>query len=64
MPYYDLKCDACNEVSEGFQKMDAKQPTRCTKCGKQKVRRIIVKAPAFRDTYSPMHPRRNRGRGH
>ncbi len=64
MPLYDLRCGGCGATSEAFQKMDARQPTRCTECGDRKVRRVITKAPAFRDTYSPMHPRKNRGRGH
>ena len=64
MPWYDLECSACGEISEAQQKLDAKQPTRCPKCGKRQVRRMILKAPATRNTYSPMHPRRNRGRGY
>ena len=63
MPWYDLECGACGEMSEAFQKMDAKQPTRCQKCGKRKVRRVLLKAPAAFDTYPTDHPRKNRGRG-
>lgn len=64
MPCYDLGCSACGWTGEVNQKMDARQPTRCPKCGQRKAHRMIVKPPAFRNTYSPMHPRRNRGRGY
>ncbi len=64
MPIYDLDCSACGNISEEFQSIHEKQPTRCAKCGKRQVRRVILKAPAFLNRYSPLHPRRNRGRGH
>jgi putative FmdB family regulatory protein len=64
MPLYDLVCGACGETSEAFQPMNAKQPTRCAKCGVRRVRRAITKAPATRNTYSPLHPRKHRGRGY
>ncbi len=64
MPCYDLECRACGLISEANQKMDARQPTRCLKCGQRKVYRMILKPPAFKNTYSPLHPRRNRGRGY
>ena len=43
--------------------MDAKQPTRCEKCGQKKVRRVLLKPCATYNNYSPMHPRKNRGSG-
>jgi putative FmdB family regulatory protein len=64
MPLYDLECSACGEISEDIQTMDAKQPTRCAKCGKRQVRRILLKPPAYHNHFSPLHPRKNRGRGH
>ena len=64
MPNYDLQCSACGHVFEAFQPMDAKQPTRCSKCGKKKARRVILKPPATYNSYSPMHPRKHRGRGY
>jgi putative FmdB family regulatory protein len=64
MPLYDVRCSACGSTSEVFQKMDTKQPTRCAECGARKVRRMILKAPATYNTYSPLHPRKNRGRGY
>lgn len=62
MPWYDLMCGACGEVSEAFQMMAREQPTRCLKCGKNEVRRVLLKAPAVFDTYPEGHPRKNRGR--
>ena len=44
MPLYDLQCSACGHTFEAFQAMDAKQPTRCEKCGRKKVRRVLAEA--------------------
>ena len=63
MPLYDLQCSACGQTSEAFQAMDAKQPTRCEKCGRKKVHRVLLKPCATYNNYSPCHPRKNRGRG-
>ena len=63
MPLYDLECSACGYSFEEFQAMDAKQPTRCEKCGQKKVRRVLLKPCATYNNYSPMHPRKNRGSG-
>jgi putative FmdB family regulatory protein len=63
MPLYDLECSACGHTFEVFQAMDARQPTRCEKCGKRKARRVLVRPPATHNNYSPMHPRKNRGSG-
>jgi len=43
--------------------MNKPQPTHCEKCGKKKVRRVILKPPATYNNYSPMHPRKRRGSG-
>jgi putative FmdB family regulatory protein len=63
MPLYDLQCRACGYAYEDFQLMDALRPVKCPKCGKKKVVRVLVKPPAVHNRYSPMHPRKNRGRG-
>ena len=63
MPQYDLECSVCGYGFEAYQLMDAKQPTRCPKCGRKKVRRVLLKPPATYNKYSPMHPRKNRGSG-
>lgn len=63
MPLYDLQCSACGTCFEAFQAMNQPQPTRCRKCGRKKVRRVLLKPCAAHDNYSPMHPRKNRGKG-
>lgn len=63
MPTYDLQCSACGVYSEAIQPMHAPQPTRCEKCGKKKVRRVILSPPGTYNSYSPAHPRKNRGSG-
>jgi putative FmdB family regulatory protein len=63
MPLYDLQCSACGHTFEAFQAMDAKQPTRCGKCGRKKVRRILVRPPKGHNKYEDGHPRKGRGRG-
>jgi putative FmdB family regulatory protein len=63
MPLYDLQCSACGHSFEAFQAMNQPQPTRCEKCGKKKVRRVLVKPPKGHNKYDDGHPRKNRGRG-
>jgi len=63
MPLYDLECSVCARAFEAFQAMNQPQPTRCPKCGKKKVRRVLLKPCATYNNYSPMHPRKNRGTG-
>jgi len=63
MPLYDVQCSACGDTREVFQAMFAKQPTKCARCGKKKVRRVLLKPCAAHNTYSPMHPRKKRGSG-
>lgn len=36
----------------------------CPACRRRKIRRDFTSAPAIHHHYSPMHPRRNRGRGY
>ena len=63
MPLYDLQCSACGNTFEAFQPMSQPQPTRCEKCGKKKVRWVLLKPCATYNSYSPMHPRKHRGSG-
>jgi len=63
MPLYDLQCSACGHAFEAFQAMDAKQPARCEKCGRKKVRRVLVTPPKGHNKYEDVHPRKSRGRG-
>ncbi len=41
MPNYDYICDACGDRFEAFHSMAAKPLTKCKKCGKSKLRRLI-----------------------
>lgn len=41
MPTYDYVCDACKHEFEEFQSITAKHLTKCPKCGKKKLRRLI-----------------------
>src|SRR5438045_7307740 len=41
MPTYEYKCSACGNHFEKFQSITAAPITRCPKCGKKKVRRLI-----------------------
>lgn len=63
MPLYDLQCSACGYEFEAFQAMEAKQPTRCPKCGKRRVRRVLLRPPKGHNRYDDGHPRKGRGRG-
>ena len=41
MPTYDYECDACGHRFEEFQSMNDKVLSKCPKCGKRKLRRLI-----------------------
>lgn len=41
MPTYDYECSACGARFEAFQSINDKPLTKCEKCGKKKVRRLI-----------------------
>src|SRR6187401_2888778 len=41
MPTYDYVCDACNHAFEHFQMMKDDALTKCPKCKKKKLRRLI-----------------------
>ncbi len=64
MPRYDLICEACGHKFEVVRTIHEPNPKQCPQCGKKKVRRDWSHPPAFHARYSPMHPRRNRGRGY
>lgn len=56
-------CDGCEHKFEVSHPMSEPHPKNCPKCKKPKVRQSFDTAPAFYNTYSPMHPRVNRGMG-
>lgn len=41
MPTYDYVCDACDHAFEHFQSMKDDALTKCPKCKKKKLRRLI-----------------------
>lgn len=41
MPTYEYVCDACEHQFEEFQSIKADALTKCPKCGKKKLRRLI-----------------------
>ena len=45
MPIYEFECTKCKAHTEVFQKMNAKQPTKCPKCGGRLER--LVSAPSI-----------------
>ena len=64
MPAYDFICDACGHTFVDSHPMSEPHPTKCPECEKDRVRVNFVSPPAYHNHMSPMHPRRNRGRGH
>ena len=64
MPTYDYQCEACKHQFEAFHGMDEPGPEKCPECGREKVKKMIGKPPAFHAHYSPCHPRAHRGRGY
>ncbi|MEZ6133719.1 MAG: zinc ribbon domain-containing protein [Pirellulaceae bacterium] len=41
MPTYDYQCDACEHLFEIFQGINDDKLTKCPKCGKKKLRRLL-----------------------
>jgi putative FmdB family regulatory protein len=64
MPLYDMICGECKFEFEVQHSMNESHPKECPKCGALKAQQHFKKAPAAPNTYSPLHPRRNRGRGY
>lgn len=48
MPIYEYECRKCGALTEVFQKMDAKPPAKCGKCGGRLDRRISAPAIQFK----------------
>ena len=48
MPFYDYKCNSCENIWEEFQSIkNNKKPEKkpCPNCGKKEVKQIILQAP-------------------
>lgn len=41
MPTYQYECDSCHHSFEALQSMTDKKLTKCPKCGKNKLHRLI-----------------------
>ncbi len=41
MPTYEYECDNCGHIFEAFQAMSDKPLTRCPRCQKEKLTRLI-----------------------
>lgn len=48
MPIYEYECRKCGTLTEVFQKMDAKPPSKCGKCGGRLDKRISASAIQFK----------------
>lgn len=65
MPNYDYRCVGCGHEWEVFHAIADEGPKKCPKCKtKKRPRKMITSPPAYHNHYSPMHPRKNRGRGY
>jgi putative FmdB family regulatory protein len=63
MPLYEMHCDKCGKDFEiQVTIAEYSEGQFCRLCGASEVRQNFY-VPAFRDTYSPMAPRRGRGAG-
>lgn len=65
---YDIKCTECGESIEidvPLTEVKEKYRRKCPTCGKTKTftRDWSAGIAAYHDRYSPMHPRKGRGRG-
>jgi putative FmdB family regulatory protein len=47
MPTYDYKCSACNHKFEQFQSFSEPTLTKCPKCKKKKLERLIGTGVGF-----------------
>jgi len=61
MAIYEFRCGNCKEVCEFILKM-GESKRKCPSCGENKLKKLIS-TTHYHDTYSPMHPRRGRGKG-
>ncbi|PYS61643.1 MAG: transcriptional regulator [Acidobacteria bacterium] len=48
MPIYEFRCKKCNALTEVFQKLSDKPPSRCRKCGGRLEKQISKTAIQFK----------------
>ena len=61
MPLYDMRCPKCGDF-EVLNPIEKGPPKRCPTC-RGKVERTWEQVAAYHNYFSPMHPRKNRGKG-
>mgnify|MGYP000014478142 CR=1 FL=1 len=62
MPMYVFECSECEEKCEFILKI-GESKKKCPACGKLKLVQQLFCRTSTVDLYSPMHPRRGRGKG-
>jgi len=62
MAKYDMRCEACGHEFEAEAPMVEGPPKKCPACKKNKLA-LVWKPIPYHNHYSPLHPRKNRGRG-
>ena len=62
MPIYEFDCEGCGEHHEFILKLGGTK-RKCPTCGENKLKKKLFSQSNYHDTYSPMHPRRGRGKG-
>ena len=48
MPIYEFRCKKCNALTEVFQKLSDKPPSRCRKCGGRLEKQVSKTAIQFK----------------
>lgn len=48
MPFYEYKCNKCDDEFEELLSINDPDPKKCPKCGKGKPERLISKSTSFR----------------
>jgi putative FmdB family regulatory protein len=62
MPAYDYKCKHCGHQAEIVHEMGTVKK-KCPQCKKNGLEKMWLKVAAYHDRFSPMHPRKGRGKG-
>lgn len=63
MPFRDYRCGGCNHQFEELEGLHDQPKKKCPECGKNKLERVLNRAPAYHARLSPMNPNRRRGKG-
>ncbi|WP_437230128.1 FmdB family zinc ribbon protein [Planctomicrobium sp. SH661] len=60
MPNRDYRCEECGHECE---ELSARIKRTCPSCHHKTLQVVFKQLPVYHDRYSPMHPRKGRGRG-